>query len=127
MKIRRSPEITAQLLLINAKLYEKEREKEITRLRISVDTLRRISGRTAIREKFKEDLEEELLELGWIFIQLDNEFAIMEKKRLQTWVRLSSKRLKDQGLLSLDSDCSETVQARFDDLIPAPEEESLDE
>jgi len=60
MKNRRSPRATAQLLAINAKLYEKERDRQVTRYRFSANTLRRLANRTAIRESFLNELEEEL-------------------------------------------------------------------
>ena len=82
MEMRKSIQDTAKLLLINAKLYEEEKGKEVSRHRISSHTLKRISKRQALREGFLKSLTDELAELGWIFIKLDDQFAIIDSNKL---------------------------------------------
>jgi hypothetical protein len=115
MHDRRSPCATAQLLLINAKLYESERDREITRYRFSENTLRRISKRGALRKAFLIDLEDEIAELGWLLIPLGTEYAIMNLAKTDSWVKLSSKRLVDDDFLNTSE---EVIEKKFGKLFP---------
>lgn len=123
MSTRRSAAHTAKLLLINAKLYEREREREITRYKFSLQTLRKVSGRKAIRQSFLDDLDVELEELDWKLLPLTNEFSVMDLSKTDSWVKLSSKRLTDGGQLDLSFD---EVDDLFGTLFP-PEEEPPEE
>lgn len=115
MEMRKSVQDTAKLLLINAKLYEEEKGKEVSRHRISPHTLKRISKRQALREGFLKSLTDELAELGWIFIKLDDQFAIIDSNKIESWVKLSSKRLSENGFFDLQSDC---LAERFYEIFP---------
>lgn len=115
MEMRKSIQDTAKLLLINAKLYEEEKGKEVSRHRISPHTLKRISKRQALREGFLKSLTDELAELGWIFIKLDDQFAIIDSNKIESWVKLSSKRLSENGYFDLQSDC---LDERFYEIFP---------
>lgn len=103
METRKSIEDTAKLVLINAKLYGKERGREVSRYRISPLTLKRISNRQALREGFLDKLADELAELGWTFIKLDDEFAIICSNKIESWVKISSKRLTANKYLKQSS------------------------
>ncbi len=124
MTKRRTPRATAQLILINAKLYEREREREITRYRFSLQTLRRIAGRGALRQKFISDLDDELAELGWLLVPLGAEYAVMDLAKTDSWVKLSSKRLIEAGHLDIDE---REVDERFFALFPVADEATNDD
>jgi hypothetical protein len=124
MKERRSAYATAQLILINAKLYESEREKEITRYRFSIHTLRRISRRNSIRATFIAQLDEELAELGWFLIPLGTEFGVMDISKMENWVKLSSKRLIEAGYTVLEE---KNVSENFFELFPNVTDEKVAE
>jgi hypothetical protein len=124
MAKRQTPAHTAMLILINAKLYEREREKEISRYRFSLQSLRRISGRRAIRDRFVSELDDELAELGWHLIQLGNEFAVMELEKLESWVKLSSKRLDEPGYLTLSG---EQLEGTFEMMFPQTSDDTSDD
>jgi hypothetical protein len=115
MEMRKSIQDTAKLLLINAKFYEEEKGKEVSRHRISTHTLKRISKRQALREGFIKSLTDELAELGWIFIKLDDQFAIIDSKKIEAWVKLSSKRLSENHYFDLQSDC---LEEKFYEMFP---------
>ncbi|WP_110975099.1 hypothetical protein [Acinetobacter sp. WCHAc060042] len=103
MDFRKSVADTAKLILINVKLYELEKDKEVSRHRISRDTLKRISQRKAIQERFVKLLIDELSELGWTLIKVDNDYALIESEKLTSWIKLSSKRLREEEILNLES------------------------
>lgn len=111
----RKSRATAQLILINAQLYAKDRERQIDRYRFSIATLRKLAGRELLRKTFMADLEEDLAALGWILVELGGEFAVMNIAKVDSWVKLSSKRLVEQGCMKLDD---EELETRFSELFP---------
>lgn len=111
---RRTARATAHLLLINAKLYEQDRDRQVTRYRFSLNTLRRLARRLALRERFIADLEEELAELGWMLLPLGGEFAIMDISKADSWTKLGSKRLVEGGFLNgAEKDLEQSYQELF--------------
>lgn len=124
MAKRRTPAATAQLILINAKLYERERDREITRYRFSIQTLRLIARRSALRQQFLSELDDELAELGWLFVPLGTEFAVMDISKTDNWVKLSSKRLLENGYLRADD---EQLEDTYFEFFPPIDEASSDE
>lgn len=124
MTKRHSPSATAQLILINAKLYERERDREITRYRFSVETLRRIAGRSALRQRFIADFDDELAELGWLLVDLGTEYAVMNLSKTDNWVKLSSKRLTEGGHLADDE---ERIEGTYFEFFPPLTDTSTDD
>lgn len=91
-----SAEHTAKLIVLNADFYGNEKDKLISRYKISLNTLRIISKRDAIREAFLAEVELELAELGWAFIRNnEDECCFMVMATTGNWAKLSSKRLTD--------------------------------
>ncbi|WP_231906995.1 hypothetical protein [Cupriavidus sp. D384] len=113
MTNRRSASQTALLIAINAKLYEAERGRQVTRYRFSHATLRRLSGRKALRGSFLEELGAELEELDWLFFRLAGEFAVIALDKSESWVKLGSKRLTDH-LAMTDGE----IETAYDELHP---------
>ncbi|WP_227633122.1 hypothetical protein, partial [Klebsiella pneumoniae] len=64
-KHRLSAAHTAKLIVLNAYYYGQEKDKNISRYKISKNTLRTMSGRNSIRTSFLSELDYELAELGW--------------------------------------------------------------
>lgn len=126
MTIRRDAATTAKLILLNAKLYEDEREKEITRYRFSRQTLERIAGLKAIRPSFITELEDELAYLGWQFFSLGGDYGVLNVSKTVTWVKLSSKRLDEQesSLLNASADI---VEQKYAEIFSADSIESVEE
>lgn len=91
-----SAEHTAKLIILNADLYGTEKNKHISRYKISLNTLRAISKRDAIRDAFVAEVELELAELGWLMSRNnDDECCFMVMATTGNWAKLSSKRLTD--------------------------------
>lgn len=121
MAINRSASTTARLLVINVKTYEEEKNREVSRYRLSHETLLRISGRKRnLREKFLSDLQDELVELDWVFFRSGAQYAMVNVTKLDSWVKLSSKRIAPL----FDAE-PEVIEARYQEL--APDDEGLDE
>ncbi|MFM2057381.1 MAG: hypothetical protein RLY71_1766 [Pseudomonadota bacterium] len=121
---RHTPRATAMLIVINAKLYQQEREREISRYRFSHNTLRRFSGRNTLRQSFLSELSDELAELRWMFVPLGAEFAVVDLSKSDSWVKLSSKRVGDQRLLDADA---QDIEDRFNELMPVEDETDSDD
>lgn len=117
MALNRSPATTSQLLVINVKTYEGEKDREVSRYRLSHETLLRISGRKRnLREKFLSDLRDELAERDWVFFRSGTEYAMVSVAKLDSWVKLSSKRVAP-----LFDEDPEIIEARFQELAPDDE------
>ncbi|WP_312925306.1 hypothetical protein [Atlantibacter hermannii] len=112
-KVRHKALQTAKLLVLNAKLYENEKQKPVTRYKISKNTLRNISGRKTIRPAFIAEVEYELTELGWMLIENhEDELCFMIMATTGSWAKLSSKRLTD--LIMSDS---EAIDEAYEELV----------
>lgn len=121
MAQNRSATTTAQLLVINVKTYEQEKSRDVSRYRLSHETLLRISGRKRnLREKFLTDLQDELVELDWVFFRSGAEYAMVNVTKLDSWVKLSSKRVTP-----LFDEEPEAIEAHYQQLVP--DDEGLDE
>jgi hypothetical protein len=126
MTTRRTAATTAKLILLNAKFYEDEREKEITRYRFSRQTLERIAGLHALRPTFISQLEDELAYLGWQFFSLGGDYGVLNVSKTVTWVKLSSKRLVEQesSLLNVSVDI---VEQKYAEIFSTDSIESVEE
>lgn len=98
---RLSAAATAKMIILNGHYYGDEKEKSITRYKMSKATLRHLSGRQKIHDSFLAEVEYELAEEGWIFmINNDDECCFMVMSTMNNWPKLSSKRviqLRDKG------------------------------
>ena len=116
MAQNRSPATVAQLLLINAKLYQEEAEREVARYRFSAETLRRLSGRKLIRRAFLEELTTAFADLGWYLLELETDYAILNSEKVRAWVKLGPKRLFEQGVARLND---KDIESKYEELFPA--------
>ena len=126
----------AQLICLNAYLYEKEKngnggdEKKVTRFRLSRKTLCVCSGRKILKTSFLNELQEAMLDLGWVIFQLgDGSFGVVKESRAMAWTRLSSKRLKNSGMTegSLLAKSDDFVDNLYDAIFPETEDEVEDD
>lgn len=105
-KHRLSAAHTAKLIVLNAYFYGKEKDKSITRYKISKNTLRTMSGRSSIRSSFISELDYELAELGWMLVENhDDDLCFMIMSTTGNWAKLSSRRLNnliDEGADGID-------------------------
>jgi hypothetical protein len=87
---------SAKLIIMNLDCYSGEKEKKYSRVRISKDTMRKITKRERLRDSFVNELSDELYQLGWHLIDhSDTEFAIIEAERVSRWAKISSQRISN--------------------------------
>lgn len=91
------PRLTAEqaviVILFAIDHYRREKEKDITRLRFSRMTMRKLCIRKNLRDSFVEELIAELAEVGWIMFSAGDDFALIQASMLDGWLRLGSKRI----------------------------------
>lgn len=97
----------AVLLVYNARKYQEERGKEVSRLRFSLTTLQQLTSRKRISDEFIVDLQLALEELNWSMcevggkpdksgiIQSTDEFGMIQSKKLEAWPKLSIERVAE--------------------------------
>ena len=112
----------ARLLVVNVKTYEGEKDREVSRYRLSHETLLRISGRKRnLKDKFLSDLRDDLAELDWVFFRSGTEYAMFSIAKFDSWLKLSSKRVAP-----LFNEEPEVIEARYRELVPDDEGQEED-
>jgi hypothetical protein len=98
----------ALLILRLMQVREKELEgREVSRARISQSTLRTLCSRSQITNDLLLEVQEFLLAAGWcLFCAGPTHFAIIRRKAVEGWARISSGRIKD--------DLTKVQQGQFD-------------
>jgi hypothetical protein len=76
---------------------EQETNREVSRARISQNTIRRLAGRSHMPSEFLLDVQETLLAAGWcLFLIGPSYFGIIRVNKVEGWGRISSKRIGDE-------------------------------
>ena len=87
-------------LLILRLMQAREQEvvdRELSRVRISQSTLRNLCGRSQITNDLLLEVQEFLLTAGWcLFCVGPTHYALIKKKAVEGWARISSGRIKDE-------------------------------
>jgi hypothetical protein len=92
-----SPREGALLILRLMKAREQEVHREVSRARISQSTLRGLCGRSQITNDLLVEVQEFLLAGGWcLFCVGPTHYALIKKKAVEGWARISSGRIKDE-------------------------------
>ena len=107
---------TALLILRAHEAYEAESGRSLTRFRLSRKSLRRIGGRTNLRDAFVESVKDELVEFGWALLEVSDQFALLRLDRVDTWQRIAGGRISaeiDRALDNPDAFDFETLDTRF--------------
>lgn len=113
---------TAQLLIINALEYQKEKDKELSRYRFSQETFLKLSCRKRLSTQFINDVDENLAELGWVLLRLSVDYAIIrthvpEKK----WAKLSANRVDEY--IKLDESA---INQKYEELLASEKDFSVE-
>jgi len=104
----------ALLILLLMKARQEEMHREVSRARISQNTIRRLFGRSQIANDFLLEVQEFLLRAGWaLFCIGPTHYAIIKLQAVQGWGRISSKRIDDKL-----KEVAEGKLAVFDELEP---------
>ena len=73
--------------------YEQEKGRNITRLRLSRQSVRRLALRHRLREAFIAEWQDELASVGWIAFEHGEEFCLIRTDAASGWVRIATKRV----------------------------------
>ena len=77
--------------------YEDDKERRISRFRLSRDSLRRMAQRTVLRDAFIEDWREALASIhGWLAFPRGEEFGLLRDDAIDGWVRIGTKRVQSE-------------------------------
>jgi hypothetical protein len=80
-------------------LYQQEKGKDVTRFRLSRNSVRWLSCRATLKDAFVLDWMEELAsEYGWIAFPHGEEFGFVHASVVSGWVRIGTKRIVDDRL-----------------------------
>jgi hypothetical protein len=86
---------TAQALLVNAESYGVEKDRHVSRFRLTKNSLEMISGRALLTPQFLQDTNGALWEMNWSMIVLpDGDFAFIETSKIGVWPRVGWGRLE---------------------------------
>ena len=87
-----------------AQLLSAETPESVTR-RAEQSTLRKLAGRSRIREAFLAELEDELRSLNWLLVWRNEiEYGVFHVAKLEGWPKLSSKRVNSYADLCDEHD-----------------------
>jgi hypothetical protein len=84
----------ALLVLHLRQSREEEKEKPLSRFRLSELTLKRICCRPRIHEDFFLTLQDSLLRMGWALFYADRSYGVISLDAVEAWTRLGSKRIR---------------------------------
>lgn len=111
-----SPSATACLMILNAHEYSEEKGKELSRFRITRNSIRRISGWDRLSTLFMHELTQAMAEYGWFLLEFnDTELAAIQIDKVGSWVRLGSSRVSHYRK---EDDAEESVYDAFYDAFP---------
>lgn len=90
---------TAKAILVNLAEYCDEKGKDLSRFRISRDSLKIAANRKTLREAFVVDVIDEMAQHGWSCIDVstmttNNELAFIQTPKVSVWPRLGAIRIK---------------------------------
>jgi hypothetical protein len=83
----------ATLTIYLGKSYAEEKKTKLTRFRVSNRSLRKIAGRSHLRDKFLDEWALALDQMGWKVIWCGDNNAVIRADAIDGWARLSSKRI----------------------------------
>lgn len=108
--MRHSAEQVAKLLILNIRIYEKEKQENsnhatdenfkrsyqpIMRTRIGPNTFKTIAGRNFIPPEFLREIMNELMELNWNMVHLQTgEYLLVSLDNAHNCVKLGAKRVR---------------------------------
>jgi hypothetical protein len=90
-----TPREAALLVLHVLRTKESETGKDVTRARLTEITLRRLWGRTRISDELVLEVQEYLLNAGWVLFWAGSSYAVIQVSSVEGWPRISSKRINE--------------------------------
>lgn len=126
-----SSQHTAKAILINLARYSDEKGKELSRFRMSRDSLRRVSNRRTLRASFVSDVIDAMAQLGWSCVNTetmtsDSELAFIQTPKIEAWPRLGVHRvIKIVRMKKGVDEIQEIIDDQYNMYYPEPEEDVL--
>jgi hypothetical protein len=90
-----SPREAALLLLQALEAKGDQRERPLTRARLSRLTLTRLWNREQLNEAWMRDVNEWLLSAGWLLINAGATYGVVKTSVIENWPRVASKHIED--------------------------------
>ncbi|MGA7873520.1 MAG: hypothetical protein WCA22_21755 [Candidatus Binatus sp.] len=93
--MRELPTVREAALLVALMVRRKERElgKDLVRNRVSEKTLKRITGRRRLDQRFISDLNEMLLDFNLLLIDNGEALGLLKASSINGWPRITPKRI----------------------------------
>lgn len=88
----------ALLLLHLLSRKNEERDRPVTRARLSDPTVRRLCGRTRISSDMLFEVQEILFQAGWVLFWAGTGYAVVKVAAVDGWPRIATKRIRDDLL-----------------------------
>jgi hypothetical protein len=79
---------------LSVKRKEDELGKELSRTRISEKTIRRVTGRRRLGQRFVADLNECLLDFNLLLVDTGDAIGLLKASGVKGWPRMTAKRKK---------------------------------
>ena len=100
MKTPTPADVVALMMVLMAKLYADERNRDVTRYRTSWPALYDLTGVDRLRSEYISALREELRDLGWLLDINGAEISVVSIEKRHTWAKLGTQRLTKANLLN---------------------------
>jgi len=95
-RFRPSTAETAMLAALLIQRFAKDRGKEVSRLRLSRGSLRRLAVRSFLEDSWVSEFTEHMRsDQGWIVFADGDEFLFLKQDAVRSWTRIGTKRLDD--------------------------------
>lgn len=117
----------AKLILINMAFYNRGSGNSIDKFLISKNTIKFLSHRSALRKSFIKQLENSLLDLGYVFINFDDEkdrYAVINVDSLYSLKKITGKYVREN---IEDLDDLEEINEVYNDIFDIQDDEDSDE
>jgi hypothetical protein len=88
-----TPRECAMLLLRLIEAKQTEAGKDVTRTRLSEATLRKLWRRSRLTTEFVHEVQEWLFMAGWVLFFAGSNYAMINIRVVDAWVRIAAKRL----------------------------------
>lgn len=86
----------AILVILMIQRYAKERGNEVSRVRMTRNSLKRLAIRNRLHDSLVDAwIDVMALEYGWLVFAYDEEFCLIRAEATKTWTKIAAKRCDD--------------------------------
>jgi hypothetical protein len=106
----------ATLFALSVKRKEEELAKELSRARVSEKTVKRVTGRRRLDQRFVADLNECLLDFNLLLIDTGDAIGLLKASAVKGWPRMTAQSIVEEikqsrrGELDFDSAAEELAE-----------------